>query len=416
MEIITIAYWFAYFISLYLIIFWLLVYVEKGAADIPKKLRRKPFVSIVIPAYNEEKNLEYTIGSLLQLQYPKEKIEILVVDDGSKDNTANVARRIIKNNPDWDIQLLQQENKGKGAALNHALRQAKGEYFICLDADSRIEPGALQKMLPEFDDPEVAAVLPAIKVEKPETLVQKIQWFEYTLTLFLKKMMGHLHCTYVTPGPFTIYRKEILKLLGGFDEHNLTEDMEIAFKIQKADYKIIQLINTHAWTKTPGTVNSFYRQRNRWYKGGLHNLMKYKDMIFNPKYGEFGLLQMPLIWVYVLLSTLVFFFVYYRNMIRPLWEEVYNWAFIDYSVDLSLNKMFNEGALLGHDYSTLFLIYAAFAIALVYAFVAFRVNKEKLLKEKLHVPVLYFLLYPIAIFFIWCLILIDLIRGKKQRW
>ncbi len=416
MGVVTIAYWFAYFISLYLIIFWLLVYMEKGAVDVPKKLRRKPLVSIVIPAYNEEKNIEYTINPLLKLNYPKDKIEIIVVDDGSKDNTANEVRRIINENPGWDIKLLQQENKGKGAALNNALRKIKGGYFICLDADSRIEPGALQKMLPEFEDKEVAAVLPAIKVEKPETLVQKIQWFEYTLTWFLKKMMGHLHCVYVTPGPFTIYRKDILKKLGGFDEHNLTEDMEIAFKIQKADYKIIQLINTYAWTKTPGTVRSFYRQRNRWYKGGLHNLMKYKDMIFNPKDGEFGLLQMPLMWISVLLSTLVFFFVYYRNMIRPLWDKFYNWAFIDYSVDLSINEIFNEGALLGHDYTTLFLIYAAFAIALIYAFVAFRVNKEKLLKEKMHVPVLYFLLYPIAIFFIWCLILVDLVRGKRQKW
>ncbi len=416
MDIVTTAFWFAYFVSLYLIIFWLLVYLEHGATDVPKRLRRKPLVSIVIPAYNEEKNIDYTIQPLLQLHYPKEKIEILVVDDGSTDSTADTVRHVMQAHPDWNIQLLLQKNKGKGAALNHALRVAKGEFFVCLDADSRIEPEALQKLLPEFEDTEVAAVLPAIKVERPETIVQKIQWFEYTLTWFLKKMMGHLHCVYVTPGPFTVYRKKLLHQLQGFDEHNLTEDMEIAFKIQKADYKIIQLLNTHVWTKTPRTIHTFYRQRNRWYKGGLHNLMKYKDMIFNPKYGEFGLLQMPLMWISVLLSTLVFFFVYYKNFIHPLWERIYNWAFIDYHVDFSLGKMFNEGALLGHDYSTLFLIYAAFAIALLYAFLAFRVNKERFLKEKLHVPVLYFLLYPMAIFFIWILILVDLARGKRQRW
>ena len=90
--------------------------------------------------------------------------------------------------------------------------------------------------------------------------------------------------------------------------------------------------------------------------------------------------------------------------------------FIDYSVNLSLNKVFNEGALLGHNYVNIFMLYAALAIALLYAWVAFRINKEKLLKEKLHVPVLYFLLYSPAIFIIWCLILFDLVRGKKQRW
>lgn len=416
MDITTIAFWGAYFVSLYLVIFWLLVYVENGATDKKKQLKNRPFVSIVIPAYNEADNIKSTIESVLKLNYDRSKYEVLVVNDGSKDNTVAETEKTIKENPNFNIKLINQKNAGKGAALNNGLKSAKGEIFICLDADSRVEEDALNKMLPYFEDDEVAAVLPTIKVEKPINFVQKVQWFEYTVTFFLKKMMGHLEAVYVCPGPFSAYRKKHIQELGGFDEHNLTEDMEMAFKIQKAHYKIVQLMETVVWTKTPRTINSLYRQRNRWYKGGLDNMWKYKGMLFKKEYGEFGLLQMPLMWTSVLLSTVVFVFIYYQNLIKPLSTKLYNMSFINFHINFS--KFFSNLALsiLGLDYKTLFFLYLAFILGLVYIYTAFKSNNEKIFKEKIATPVFYLLFYPMAVLLIWCGIIVDLVRGKRQKW
>ena len=416
MDIVTGAFWTAYFLSLYLVIFWLLVYLENGSLDKKKTLRKRPFVSIVIPAYNEEDNIKSTIESVLKLNYDKDKYEVLVVNDGSTDKTKEEVEQAIKANQGFNIKLINQTNGGKGSALNNGLRQAKGEIFVCLDADSRVEEDSLIKMLPYFEDKEVAAVLPTIKVEKPTNFIQRVQWFEYTVTFFLKKMMGHLDAVYVCPGPFSVYRTSYVKKLGGFDEHNLTEDMEMAFKIQKAHYRIVQLMETVVWTKTPRTINALYRQRNRWYKGGLDNMMKYKDMLFKKEYGEFGLLQMPMMWVAVFLSTLIFLLIYYKNFIRPLSTKLYNLSFVDFHFNFS--KLFDNLGLsiLGLDYVTLFFIYLAFILGLMYVYTAFKSNNENMLKEKLGTPIFYFLFYPMAVLLIWCGILVDLVRGKRQKW
>src|SRR3989344_3466159 len=150
MDIITILFWGAYFISLYLVIFWLLVFFENGATDKKKQLNRRPFVSIVIPAINEETKIKPTIDSVLKLNYPKDKYEILVVSNASKDRTVAVAKECAAKNPSYNIKVFDLKEAGKGLALNHALKVAKGEIFVVLDADSRVEENALIEKLPHF--------------------------------------------------------------------------------------------------------------------------------------------------------------------------------------------------------------------------------------------------------------------------
>ncbi len=416
MELLTLTFWSAYYISLYLLIFWLLVYLEKGTEEEHEPLTTYPAVTIAIPAHNEEKNIKETLEPLLKLNYPKQKITILVINNGSTDNTASITQQFINQHPDWNIQLINQQQPGKGKALNNALRHTTTPYFICLDADSRVEPDALITMLPACMDKHIGAVLPTLKVEQPTHWIQRIQWFEYTITFFFRKMMGHIDCAYVTPGPFALYRTATLKKIKGFDENNLTEDMELAFKLQAHNYKIIQLVNTVIYTKAPPTIYSFYRQRNRWYKGGLHNLIKYKHLLFRKNYGEFGMLQVPLMWISVLLSTIVFCFITYKNLIKPLWDKIYYLSFIHYQVHFSLHDFFSTGKILGIDYTSIFLLYTALLIMLLCARIAFRTHQEKMLHYKLRTPIIYFLLYPIAIFIIWLLVIKDLILRKWQPW
>ncbi|MCX6711471.1 MAG: glycosyltransferase [Candidatus Woesearchaeota archaeon] len=373
MEISTIVIWVAYFISLYLITFWLLVFLEKGSKDLAKgPLTYFPFISITVPAYNEEKTIKKTIDSLLNLNYPKDKYEILVVNDGSTDKTKDIVLDLAKKHS--IINLINQTNHGKGSALNHAIRKSKGEFFVCLDADSTIENDALLKMLPHFDDPSVAAVLPRIKVaEGSSNFIRRLQWFEYTNTFFYKKLMSNIDCVHVTPGPFALYKKDILIKVGYFDEHNLTEDLEMAFKLQKSNYKIIQLLDVNVYTNTPQNMKQFYKQRNRWYKGSFSNVINYRHMVFNRKYGEFGLLQMPMILISAFLSIIVFSIIGYYYFFKPIYKSIHNLSFINFNI-------------------------------------------EKISEIGFKTPLYYLFIYPLLVFFIWCIVLYQLLTGKKQRW
>lgn len=208
-TIIEIMLWSCYLLSLYFAVFWVMVFFDTQKRQ--KKimfnyLRKYPKVSILIPAYNEEDSIIPTIEHVLKLEYPKRKLEIIVVDDGSTDKTAELVKKIQKTNN--NIKLIVQENKGKGAALNKGLKCSTGEYFVCLDADSFVKPDALMKLLPLFSNEKIACVLPLLKVKDPKNKLQKMQWYEYIINIFYKELMGRLNCIHVAPGPFSVYKKK----------------------------------------------------------------------------------------------------------------------------------------------------------------------------------------------------------------
>ena len=252
--------WAGYLFFLYFIIFWLLVFLDRGVDDPAKKIRKYLAVTIAIPAYNEEKGIAETIQSAINLDYPKDKLEIIIINDGSKDRTKQVVKEFINSHHDCNIILINQSNQGKGAALNNALKKARGEIFIPFDADSTIREDALQKIIPEFEEKDMGAVLPLMKVRDPKNILEKIQWCEYLINLFYKKLMSSLDCVSVAPGPFSAYRTSIVKKVGGFDESNLTEDLEISLRLQKSNYKLKQLFSTEVYTRVPRTLKAFFRQ------------------------------------------------------------------------------------------------------------------------------------------------------------
>jgi len=144
-----------------------------------------------------------------------------------------------------------------------------------LDADSYVSKDALHKILPEFTNDNIAAVLPLLKVRNPKNFLQKMQWLEYIVNMFYKELMSKLDCVHVSPGPFSVYKKSILMKIGGFDENNLTEDLEITLRLQKYNYRIVQLLNTDVHTIAPETFKELYKQRNRWFKGAVLNAVAY---------------------------------------------------------------------------------------------------------------------------------------------
>ncbi|MDP7116514.1 MAG: glycosyltransferase family 2 protein [Candidatus Woesearchaeota archaeon] len=413
-----IAIWVAFVISSYFLIFWLLVLLDEDphAYTIRKKLRRYPLVSVIIPAYNEEDTIIDTLKSVIGLDFPKKKLEIFVVNDGSTDNTKKVVEEFISKNTHYAIKQISQQNKGKGAALNVGLKQCKGEFFACLDADSIVKSNSLKKLLPYFDEGEhVSTVLPLMKLRDTGNFLQKVQWAEYLINFFYKKLMAILDCVHVSPGPFSIYRTAILRKINGFDEKNLTEDLEITLRLQSHQYKIIQTLNAEVYTSAPKKFSEFYAQRNRWYKGSLINMFKKRNLIFNKKYGEFGMLQAPRVASAGILALMLILIAVY-HFIKPLKENLIALSHINFDI-FTLLKGFNFSiSLLEFNYMNLFFALVIFGLGMIIIYYAHQYTKESWKSRgRLAVPA-YLVLYSMLLTIVWVGIAFDFLRGKVQKW
>lgn len=313
--------WLLYGAVLFISFFLLVVLLEHGGIKKPVQwLDEWPTLTLIIPAYNEEETIQMTIESILDADYPEDKLELIVVNDGSQDNTAE------KVEPYTDqLTLINQENQGKGAALNTGLEEVETELFGCVDADSRLKDDSLKNIVSELGD-DAGGIASAMKVYQPQNLLQKLQWVEYLMGIFLRNIMGFIDSIHVTPGPLSIYRTEPVKEIGGFDPKSLVEDQEICFKLQNNNWKISHSRRGEVYTVAPKTVREFYDQRYRWYKGALQNIVKYKHMIFNREYGDFGVFSIPTkIAQSVLSVTALFIMSYYLlqpayNLAQSVWR------------------------------------------------------------------------------------------------
>ncbi|MBI2523057.1 glycosyltransferase family 2 protein [Candidatus Woesearchaeota archaeon] len=280
-----------WFLSTYFIVVFLLTLL-KNKSNLYKspefsKNDALPKVSIVISAYNEEEKIAESIESLKTIDYPKEMYEVIIVNDGSEDNTKNI---VLKYADGKNITFIDNtENKGKAACLNQGIKIAKGDYVACMDADSTVSKDILRKTTPYFKDSKTGAVTVSVEVKNANNFLQRIIQMEYMLglSLFLK-VFSSFNCVHVTPGPFSIYRKSVLEKIGYFDKGNITEDLEIAYRIHKSGFNIRNCMSTHVKTVTPDNVKSLYRQRRRWYSGALITLWQHKDILLKRNAGLFG--------------------------------------------------------------------------------------------------------------------------------
>ncbi len=254
-----------------------------------KKPRKWPFVSFVISAFNEEKSIQMTLKSLYALNYPQDKYEIIVLNDGSKDKTSQKVHAMPK---DKRLTFIDNKNnKGKANCLNQGINLAKGEFIVCMDADSIVEKDILIKTIPMFNNKKVGSVTMAVRVLNNNKFLTRLIELEYIIGLsLLLKVFSKIRAIYVTPGPCSLYRASVLKEIGGFDPNNITEDHEIALNIIKHGYLIENTMNAEVFTTSPDTFKSLYVQRKRWYTGSLLTFVQHKDMMLKPKYGLIGFL------------------------------------------------------------------------------------------------------------------------------
>lgn len=267
-----------------------------------------PMISLMVPCYNEEDNVEGVLNSILSADYPKDKLEIIVIDDGSTDNTLKIARQFQEKHE--QIQVLHKENGGKHTALNLALTKTKGEIVGCVDADCYIEKNALKTMLRYFETPNVAAVVATIKILRPDSILQGIQYAEYLISAFLKKMLSFLGSIIVTPGPLSLFKREIFDIVGPYKAAHMTEDLEMALRLQSRNLKIAHSVESIVYTQGQSSLKGLCKQRLRWRRGFLLNLKDYPHLLNLRKHGNLSFLLLYNIFGAVLCISLVAYSIY----------------------------------------------------------------------------------------------------------
>lgn len=285
------------FLALYFEVFLLISFFEKRpAAKTKTHPKNFPHVSMVVPCWNEERTLGGTVRSLLALDYPKGKLEIIIVDDGSTDGTRAIAESFVQHSQSARaVRFFHKENGGKYTALNLGIRNSKSDIVGCLDADSFVNEDALIEAVKRFEsDVSIMAITPTMKVYRPRKMIELMQSVEYTFGIFYKKMFDNISAVSVLPGPFSLYRKEVFAKIGPFRHAHNTEDMEIAFRMHAHGLKIANAHTAFVYTTVPKTIRSLFKQRVRWSQGFLENSRDYRYMYFNPRFGNFGMLALPL--------------------------------------------------------------------------------------------------------------------------
>ncbi len=282
------------FLALYFQVFALLTFLSRDARSRREKNRLEsnfPKTAVIVPCWNEGTTIGGTVASLLALDYPADKLEIILVNDGSTDNTREVMDSYAEHP---SITIIHKENGGKHSAVNLGIQKTDAEFIGCLDADSFVHPSALKEVLAHFDDPQVGAVTASMTVHEPKNMLQEMQYAEYLAGVALRHILAAVNGLYVTPGPFSFYRKSILEKVGHFRHGHQTEDMEMAMRLQKNGYKIENAPRAQVFTKAPHTVWGLIKQRTRWTSGFMRNSYDYRGLILNPRHGVLGLLVMPL--------------------------------------------------------------------------------------------------------------------------
>ncbi len=266
----------------------LAIYHKRRELKQPDSLNHFPSISILIPAYNEEKVLRRAIETALEANYPYK--EIIVIDDGSTDRTYQIAQEY----GDSGVKVIHRPNGGKAVAINHGLRFARGEIIIIVDADSLVGKNTLIKLVQPFHDPEVAAVAGNIKVLNRMNWLTKCQALEYIASINIyRRALDVFGSVTVVPGALGAYRREVLEGSGCYDPDTLVEDFDVTMKTLKTGKVVQASASAIAYTEAPQTLDGLIRQRLRWYRGNFQALWKHRDAAFNSRYGFLQKLAFP---------------------------------------------------------------------------------------------------------------------------
>ena len=411
-DIFIVIFYVLIFLSIYIQVFFLITFFERKDKIVKKSkqihIENYPSITVIIPCWNEEKSIQKTISSFLRIRYPKDKLKIFIVDDGSTDKTWEIISEF-KNNS--QIRLFRKKNEGKYTALNLGLKYATTEFIGCLDADSFVEPDALEKIFSYFSgNEEIMAIIPSALVHEPKNIIQNAQRSEYYMAIFLKKVFSLIGGLFVTPGTLPVYRKKVFDQLGGFNKAHLGEDMEIAFRMQKNRYKIVQCHDIHVHTIVPKSPLGLFKQRLRWSYAYINNVIDYRDMFFKKRYGDFAWFTLPAGAISIL--TMVFLFGYMAyNTIYFFIDKIIKINTVGFHFNFN---SFNFDWFFLNNSPIIFLV--IFGIILIVSFISIG-NKITEKKSYFSPNILYFILIYIFLAPIWMIKAIyNTAFSRKPNW
>ncbi|WUC93909.1 glycosyltransferase [Streptomyces sp. NBC_00525] len=298
-----------------------------------RRVRRRDFewgepvtrtVTVLVPAYNEKKCIANTVRSLLASDYP---VEVIVIDDGSTDGTADIVQRMRLPN----VRVVRQRNAGKPAALNNGIAHARNDIIVMMDGDTVFEPSTVRELVQPFGDPRVGAVAGNAKVGNRDSLIGAWQHIEYVMGFNLdRRMYDVLRCMPTIPGAVGAFRREALERVGGISEDTLAEDTDVTMALHRDGWRVVYAENARAWTEAPETVQQLWSQRYRWSYGTMQAIWKHRRAVIErgPS-GRFGRVGLPFVSLFMvvapLLAPLIDVFLLYGLVFGPTEKTVVAW-------------------------------------------------------------------------------------------
>jgi len=306
--------WITVFMNVILVISGYVYYSKINNEQMDEQLKYYPFVSILVPAHNEAVVIKKTVIALLELDYPKDKYEIIIINDNSSDKSSQLLQEMQKNHEERNLIVINTDNiiggKGKSNALNIGLEKSKGEILAVYDADNTPDRKALKYLVQTLiKDKSLGAVIGKFRCRnKDRNLLTNFINIE-TLTYQWMAQAGRWNllglCT--IPGTNFVVRREIMDAMDGWDTKAITEDTEVSFRIYRMGYKIKFMPLAVTYEQEPETVKVWFRQRNRWAKGNIYVVIKNFKYLFNPKAGvtRFDILYYTLIYFFFLSASVI---------------------------------------------------------------------------------------------------------------
>ncbi|WP_328911390.1 bifunctional polysaccharide deacetylase/glycosyltransferase family 2 protein [Streptomyces sp. NBC_00234] len=298
-----------------------------------RRVRRKDFswgpplarpVSVLVPAYNERECIAATVRSLVASDYP---VEIIVIDDGSTDGTADIVQALRLPN----VRVVRQRNAGKPAALNNGIAHARYDIVVMMDGDTVFEPSTVRELVQPFADPRVGAVAGNAKVGNRDSLIGAWQHIEYVMGFNLdRRMYDLLGCMPTIPGAVGAFRRDALDRVGGMSEDTLAEDTDVTMALHRDGWRVVYAENARAWTEAPESVQQLWSQRYRWSYGTMQAIWKHRRAVIErgPS-GRFGRVGLPFVSLFMvvapLLAPLIDVFLLYGLVFGPTGKTVAAW-------------------------------------------------------------------------------------------
>ncbi len=233
----------------------------------------EPKVSVVIPSYNEEKNISSCLGSVFSSNYPKQNLEVIVVDDGSTDNTINIVKKYS------NVKLLKQKHLGKVEALNYGIKKSSRELVVTIDADTVLDKNCIRDLAAPFSNKIIAATSGNNHVKNKNSIIGTFQNIEYHFSNLIRISFSTVFDNGIWfSGSLACYRKSAIKRTGYFKKDTMAEDQDIALELKRAGYKTLNVSTAVGHTIVPDNVKDLYIQRSRWWIGTLQSIVKNRKL------------------------------------------------------------------------------------------------------------------------------------------